>query len=106
MAMKRWTGGKFSSIIALLVIMTMVLAACGPEQAAVPTATTQVQQPTAVVDQPTATTEAAVEPTATTETAAEASATTPAAAEATATKPKPAASKEGTLTPWIAGATV
>src|SRR5687768_7502193 len=86
---------KLYRLLPLMVILAMLLSACGAEPAAQPTATT------AAVEQPTATTAAMEEPTATTAAMEEPTATTAAAADATATKPKPVASKEGTLTLWV-----
>ncbi|MEO6457127.1 MAG: extracellular solute-binding protein [Chloroflexia bacterium] len=87
--------GKFYRLLPLMVIMALLLSACGAEPAAQPTATT------AAVEQPTATTAAMEAPTATTAAMEAPTATTAASVDATATKPKPVASKEGTLTLWV-----
>ncbi len=91
---RRSWSGKATRVLGLMVIASMVLAACG-QPAAQPTPTT----PPAAA---TPTTAPAPEATPTTAEVATPTATTAApAAEATPTKPKPVASKEGTLTLWV-----
>jgi maltose/maltodextrin transport system substrate-binding protein/arabinogalactan oligomer/maltooligosaccharide transport system substrate-binding protein len=87
---------KYLKLVVLLVIGSMLLAACGAEPAATPVPATATTAPAPA----TATTAPVVEPTDTVA-AAEPTATTAPVAEATATMPKGEPSKEGVLTLWV-----
>jgi len=112
-ANKRWAA-RALKLLPLLVILSMLLVACGgtatdtPAPAATNTTAAAAAAPTnttaAAAAAPTNTTAAAAAaPTNTIAAAASAATNTPAAAAAgaTATKPKPAGSQAGTLTLWV-----